>query len=175
MTKRGCLWQPLFFVPSTSYILIMKRLVQTAFLFFLFISLTACKSKVLYTASALPEVYLEFGSSNANTGVKLSWIFLENGQVFMKNNLFTAEQKMLPKKTAAALFSEAKRVKNSGFKMNMEGSYLGFVSLKTSNHERELQWSWPYGGTKDYPDELKRLYLGCLEASKLSSKELTLD
>jgi len=145
----------------------IKNLVQTSLLLS-FIVIVGCQSKKVYQATNLPDTYLEFGTFNTNSGVKVSWTFLENGQVFYKNNLFVTENKRLKKETVSALFNEAKRVKRSGFKIRTEGSFLAHITLKTSIQETELNWTWPYGGTKDYPDELKVLYNLIDNAVKLS-------
>lgn len=109
--------------------------------------------------SNLPATYLEFGTFNANSGVKVSWTFLENGQVFYKNNLFATEQKQLNKSTVLALFAEAGRVKRSGYKIRVEGGYLAHITIKSNVQATEFTWTWPYGGSKEYPDELKKLYV----------------
>lgn len=149
-------------------------LVQTVFLFFITLALS-CQSKKLYTASTIPAEGLEFGTDDAITGLKVSWVFLENGQVFYKTNLFTVPQKSLSKSTVKNLFNEANRVKRSGFKFRAEGAYRAFIIFKEASHQNESTWIWPYGGTKDYPDELKKLYLLCEEAAQLSKQEIKLD
>ncbi len=146
----------------------VKNLVQTAFVLFI-LNFAACKSKQVYQASNLPASYLEFGTFNTSSGVKVSWIFLENGQVFYKNNLFISEQKPLNKAIASSMFAEAKRVKRSGYKIRVEGAYMAHITLKSSVQDTEYTWTWPYGGSKDYPDELKALSLQIENALKLTS------
>ena len=146
----------------------MKNLVQTALVLFI-LNFAACKSKQVYQYSNLPASYLEFGTFNTNSGVKVDWIFLENGQVFYKNNLFVTEQKQLSKDIATSLFAEAKRVKRSGYKIRVEGAYMAHITLKSSAQETEFTWTWPYGGSKEYPDELKALYSQIENALKLTS------
>jgi hypothetical protein len=146
----------------------LKISVQTFLLLFT-LTFASCQSKKLYQASNLPATYLEFGTYNINSGVAVTWIILENGQVFYKNNLFVTEQKRLSKVTTSSLFAEAKRVKRSGYKIRVEGAYMAHITLKSSVQDTEFTWSWPYGGSKEYPDELKALYIQIEYALNLTS------
>ncbi len=134
------------------------------------LTVASCQSKKLFQASNLPATYLEFGTYNINSGVAVTWIILENGQVFYKNNLFVTEQKQLSKASVSVLFAEAKRVKRSGYRIRTDGAFVARITLKSNVQETELTWTWPYGGTKDYPDELKVLYNKIDKIIQLSSK-----
>ena len=149
-------------------------LVQTVVLLFFTLALS-CQSNKIYTANTIPAECLEFGTDDANTGLKVSWIFLENGQVFYRTNLFTVSQKSLSRSAVKKLFAEANRIKRSGFKFRAEGAYRAFITFKEVSHQNEFTWIWPYGGTKDYPDELKKLYKLCEEAAQLSKEEIKID
>ncbi|MBU3663629.1 MAG: hypothetical protein FGM41_10610 [Bacteroidetes bacterium] len=141
----------------------------------LFISFTlGCHTK-RYTLETLPKTYIEFGSNSDNSGARISWVFLRNGQVFYKTNLFSTPQKDLPKTEVDEIFKEAESVKKTGYQFKEVGVTTGFITLKDKDHLREVSWTWPYGGTKPVPDELSKLYGLLLKASKDAAQEYKLD
>lgn len=141
----------------------------------LFISFTfGCNTK-RYTFQTLPKVYIEFGSNSDNSGARISWVFLRNGQVFYTTNLFNTPQKDLPKAQVDEIFKEAESIKKSGYNIKEVGVTTGFITLKEKDHLREVSWTWPYGGTKPVPDELSRLYKLLMKASKDAAQEYKLD
>ncbi len=146
----------------------IKILVQTALLGCLFL-FTHCKSAETYTKDKLPSKQVSFGTYNVLSGVRVNWIFLENGQVFYQNNLFMIEQKRLSKELVAEIFSEANKIERSKYKIYLEGNYVAFINFNSGAPGRSVSWQWPYGGTKDYPDELSKLYRLCEDATKLSA------
>lgn len=151
-----------------------RFLVQTVLLISALV-LSSCKGSKLYTKDNLPATRLEFGTYNAISGLKIYWIFLENGQVFYQTNLFMVEQKRLPKKTVKVLFEEAKRVQKSKFNINMDGNFSAFLYYQHGSNNNGVKWQWPYGGSKDYPDELSLLYRLCEDATKESAKEVVIE
>lgn len=149
----------------------IQHLVQTVLLIVV-IALIGCKNTQTFTKDNLPKKRLEFGTYNVNSGVKVQWIFLENGQVFYQNNLFIAAQKRLSKEAIQLLFQEAAKVERSKFRFFQDGSYTAFITYNGSKTGNGTLWQWPYGGSKDYPDELKKLYLMLEDAAKASYQEV---
>lgn len=152
----------------------MMKFIQFLFVCLLGLTLNLHCSTKRYTVETLPKVYIEFGSNNDNTGARISWIFLRNGQVFYTTNLFKTPQMDLPKEQIDEIYSEAERVKKSGYLNKEVGVITGFISLKDKDHMREVTWTWPYGGTKSVPDELNKLYYLLLKASKDATQEYEL-
>jgi hydroxymethylpyrimidine pyrophosphatase-like HAD family hydrolase len=150
----------------------IKSLVQTVLILAVLLSAN-CKTSKTYTKDNLPVKQLSFGTYNVLSGVKVNWIFLENGQVFYQNNLFMVEQKQLEKEFVKELFSEATKIEKSNYKIFLDGSYLAFINFNTGVPGKSASWQWPYGGTKDYPDELSKLYRLCEDATRISALSVT--
>jgi hypothetical protein len=151
------------------------KFMKTLFVGLFFFAITLGCSSKRYTFQTLPKTYIEFGSNSDNSGARISWIFLRNGQVFYTTNLFNTVQKDLPKAQVDEIFKEAESIKKSGYNFKEVGVTTGFITLKDKDHLREVSWTWPYGGTKSAPDELSKLYKLLLKASMDVAQEYKLD
>jgi hypothetical protein len=131
---------------------------------YLFLSLTvfftcivACKS-TRYKPDNLPAQQLRWGKGGGFTGVETTFVVLENGQVFKKDNLQATwtEQAKIKKKKVKKVFEQAMKIRlDQGLKTASDNMYA-FVELPDG---KGAMMRFTYSPTKAAADpEIMGLY-----------------
>ncbi len=121
-----------------------------------FFSILGCKS-TKYTANNLPEKQLIFGKGGGFSGEIVSYILLENGQLFEANSLLkiTNEVRKINKKECKKHFQRSETTPLFDANINYPSNVYYFITYKEADKQRQMTW-----GAADFqaPVELKQWY-----------------
>jgi hypothetical protein len=108
----------------------------------LILTITNCKT-VKHTSDKLPKTQMQFGSGGGFVGKEMTYVLLQNGQIFMKDikGNYTEMVKISEKK-AKKCFKTSETLAN--YKCNDPGNVYQFMGVYTDSTSHKMVW----GGTK---------------------------
>lgn len=121
------------------------------------LSFYSCKT---YQPDNLPDTQLRFGQGGGFTGAVTEYLLLENGQIFVREELEGAYQSLgkVKRARAKALFEQWVTGSFSEKEFQHPGNMYYYVNRVDGSQAHRLTW-----GSSDHPvsDELRSFYQSC--------------
>ncbi len=109
-----------------------------------------CKS-TKFSAEKLPETQIRWGHSGGFTGKAVTFILLENGQIFKNQSLdsSTTELPAVKSKIAAGMFSSAKTLELAKIQFDHPGNMSHFLEIWDATGKTRIVW----GSSEHQPEQ----------------------